>query len=154
MAVDTLTVGHQCPSTPDHDQKRPFQITLDTALFDRAVQQMRTTIATQDDPKHEHMLSLCQQEQQFVFEGVVKEPVVYLVRRFSAPVELESDLSGDELAILMAHDDDPFNRWDAGQPLFRHEVLRAFVAAAEGNSFSLHERSSVALETKFPADLG
>ena len=152
MARYTLTVAQQCPSTPDQDQKKPLHIPLATALFDRAGQAMKTTIGAQGDPKHEHMLSLCQQEQQFVFEGVVKEPVVSLLRRFSAPVELESDLSGDELAILMAHDDDPFNRWDAGQRLFSTEVLRAFEASVEGNSFSLNERFAVAFENTLRHD--
>ena len=78
--------------------------------------------------------------------------MVSLLRRFSAPVELESDLSGDELAILMAHDDDPFNRWDAGQRLFSTEVLRAFEAAVEGNSFSLNERFAVAFENTLRHD--
>lgn len=151
-ACYTLTVAQQCPPTPDQDHKKPFHIPLATALFDRSGRAMKTTVEEQGEPKHEHMLSLYQKEQQFVFEGVVKEPVVSLLRRFSAPVELEPDLSDDELAILMEHDDDPFNRWDAGQRLSSTEVLRAFETTVESSTFSLNDRFAVAFENTLRHD--
>src|SRR5690606_3569525 len=49
---------------------------------------------------------------------------------FSAPVRLELERSPEELAFLMAHDDDAFNRWDAGEKL----ALSILVAAAESTS--------------------
>jgi aminopeptidase N len=46
-----------------------------------------------------------------------------VLRDFSAPVRFEMERSRDELAFLMAHDSDAFNRWDAGQELFGGVVL-------------------------------
>ncbi|HUP09306.1 MAG TPA: aminopeptidase N C-terminal domain-containing protein, partial [Caldimonas sp.] len=40
-----------------------------------------------------------------------------LLRGFSAPVILADGLDDADLLVLLAHDTDPFNRWDAGQRL-------------------------------------
>jgi hypothetical protein len=40
-----------------------------------------------------------------------------LLRGFSAPVVLDYDYSDTQLLHLLAHDSDPFNRWEAGQRL-------------------------------------
>jgi aminopeptidase N len=48
---------------------------------------------------------------------------------FSAPVVLETELSDDALFVLLSHDHDPFNRWEAAQKL----ALRRILAAVHGN---------------------
>jgi aminopeptidase N len=73
------------------------------------------------------VLELVEAQQQFVFEGIDHEPVPSVLRGFSAPVRLEMDRTKESLAFLMAHDDDPVNRWDAGQQL----ALELLVSAAE-----------------------
>ena len=55
-------------------------------------------------------------------------PALSLLRRFSAPLTLQMDLSLQDRLCLLAHDDDPFSRWDAAQGLFRQVLL----ARAEG----------------------
>ena len=40
-----------------------------------------------------------------------------LLRGFSAPVILDDGLHDADLLVLLAHDSDPFNRWEAGQRL-------------------------------------
>jgi len=72
------------------------------------------------------VLELRDSEAAFVFEGVDERPVASVLRGFSAPVRLEMERSPDELAFLMAHDDDAFNRWDAGEKL----ALSLLVSAA------------------------
>src|SRR5687767_7847711 len=63
--------------------------------------------------RREAVLSLRQQEETFVFSAKSK-PVPSLLRGFSAPVVLEYPYGDEELLGLMARDDDPFNRWEAG----------------------------------------
>ena len=46
-----------------------------------------------------------------------------LLQGFSAPVQLEFERSPGELALLLAHDPDPFSRWDAAQQLWQHWLL-------------------------------
>ncbi len=86
----------------------------------------------------EQVLSLKKPEEKFVFEDQKAKPVPSLLRGFSAPVVLNYPYSEDELLHLMAHDDDPFNRWEAGQRLAASTILEKngapsakFVAAAK-----------------------
>ncbi len=78
---------------------------------------------------HELVVVLDQNEQSFVFSEVDAAPVVSLLRGFSAPVILECDYTPDELALLLAHDVDGFNRWEAGQQL----AARAYEELRDGN---------------------
>lgn len=57
------------------------------------------------------LLSLQQEEQSWVFEGVKEKPVLSMLRRFTAPVAIEHDLVRSELLALMRHDTDAFVRW-------------------------------------------
>jgi aminopeptidase N len=87
--------------------------------------------------REERVLSVKQAEEQFEFRDLEAKPVPSLLRGFSAPVTLNYPYSEEELVHLMAHDDDPFNRWEAGQRLAAEIVLKrqgipspAFVEAA------------------------
>jgi hypothetical protein len=53
-----------------------------------------------------------QKEEEFVFSDIHERPVPSLLRGFSAPIRLESDLSDSDLFFLLAHDSDDFNRFD------------------------------------------
>jgi aminopeptidase N len=79
----------------------------------------------------ERVLELVEAERRFTFEDVPERPVPSLLRGFSAPVKLVCARSRDELAFLMAHDSDAFNRWEAGQELAK-DLLLALTADAEG----------------------
>lgn len=61
------------------------------------------------------VLELKEEEQTFTFEGVSSEPIPSLLRDLSAPVKLRYDYTDEDLAFLMKHDTDSFNRWEAGQ---------------------------------------
>ena len=50
-----------------------------------------------------------------------------LLRGFSAPVVLDADLSVSDRALLLAHDSDPFNRWEAGRSLLREVLVEEIV---------------------------
>jgi aminopeptidase N len=52
-------------------------------------------------------------------------------------VAVEYDYSAAELAFLLAHDSDPFNRWEAGQRLALRELLQLAAAAAAGRPLEL-----------------
>ncbi|HEB87948.1 MAG TPA: DUF3458 domain-containing protein, partial [Deltaproteobacteria bacterium] len=78
------------------------------------------------------ILELRESQQRFVFEDVEGEPVPSILRGFSAPVRLEMDQSREALAFLMAHDEDPINRWDAGQRLALDWLVEATKIAGEG----------------------
>lgn len=54
---------------------------------------------------------LVQAEQEFTFAGITEPVVPSLLRGFSAPVRLKSDLTREDQLFLLAHDSDDFNRW-------------------------------------------
>jgi len=71
----------------------------------------------------EQMLHVRKADETFSFPGLKSKPVPSLLRRFSAPVVLNYPYSEAELLHLLAHDDDPFNRWEAGQRLATTIIL-------------------------------
>ncbi len=90
------------------------------------------------------VLELTEAEQTFVFEGLSEEPVPSLLRGFSAPVKLEMERSPSAFALQMAHDDDAFNRWDAGQRLALGLLVDGAEAIHRGGAFTLDEEFSAA----------
>ncbi|MDP1924788.1 MAG: DUF3458 domain-containing protein, partial [Thiobacillus sp.] len=81
------------------------------------------------------VLSLTEPTQTYVFEGIPAVPVASLLRDFSAPVLLEFEQTDAELAHLMAHDSDAFNRWEAGQRLATRVLLAGIAAGGAGNDW-------------------
>jgi aminopeptidase N len=79
----------------------------------------------------ERVLVLEEAEQAFVFINVNSSsaPVPSLLRGFSAPVLLDDGLSDADLLVLLQHDSDAFNRWEAGQRLALNRILAALRTA-------------------------
>lgn len=92
------------------------------------------------------VLEFASTEQTFTFVDVAEKPLPSLLRNFSAPVIVEYDYTSDELAFLLAHDSDPFNRWEAGQRL----ATRALLSLAT----NVQQRVPLALPDAFIAAFG
>ena len=69
------------------------------------------------------MLEVTEIEQSFIFNNVDEKPLPSLLRGFSAPVKVQYNYSNEQLAFLMAHDSDEFNRWNASQQLSINLIL-------------------------------
>lgn len=80
------------------------------------------------------VLEFTKREQSFTFVDVNEAPLPSLLRNFSAPVIVEFDYTNEQLAFLLAHDSDPFNRWEAGQRLATRELLALAGRTAKGVS--------------------
>jgi len=122
-----LTVHQHTPATQDQEHKDPLVIPLRMGLIGRDGRPICTNLAHEKTTECECVLEVTEEEQTFVFEDVPERPVASLLRGFSAPVIVERDLDDETLRFQMAHDTDPFNRWDAGQTLARRRVI-AFMA--------------------------
>ncbi len=129
----TLTLKQHTPPTPGQKEKRPLHIPFAVGLVGPDGADLPLQLEG-DAPAvgNEHVLSLTQAEQRFVFVNVPSRPVPSLLRGFSAPVVLKHDYSDAELAHLMAHDSDAFNRWEAGQRLATNIMLRGIEAVGDG----------------------
>ena len=95
----------------------------------------------------EEMLHVKQAEEKFEFKGLTGKPVPSLLRGFSAPVVLNYPYTEEELLHLLAHDDDPFNRWEAGQRLAASTILdrkgEPSAAFVEAMGRLLHEKDPI-----------
>ena len=76
------------------------------------------------------LLEMTKTTQSFTFEGLAARPVPSILRGFSAPVVLQRESSDSERAFLLAHDTDPFNRWEAGRALAKGTLLRMITQGA------------------------
>ncbi|MDH3947982.1 MAG: aminopeptidase N [Gammaproteobacteria bacterium] len=119
-----LTLQQHTPATPGQDVKQPFHIPLSIGLIDSQGNDMPLQLADKAAESITTMtLSLTKAEQVFTFHAVPEKPLVSIGRGFSAPVKFKRNLSDSELAFLLAHDSDEFNRWDAGQQLAMTNLL-------------------------------
>jgi aminopeptidase N len=122
--VFTLTVRQSCPPTPGQTEKQPFHIPLAIGLLDRDGRELPVTLFGETTPgPPTRVLEVRKAEQTFHFSGLEREPVPALLRGFSAPVKLDYPYSHAELVLLMAHETDPFCRWEAGQQLAAQIIL-------------------------------
>lgn len=122
----TLALKQSCPPTPGQLHKVPLHIPLALALLGSRGQELPLWVEGEAGAAvaTEKVLSMTQEQQSITFTDVPKEPVPSLLRGFSAPVKLLAERSDDQLAFLLGHDTDSFNRWDAGQELASRLMLR------------------------------
>jgi aminopeptidase N len=76
------------------------------------------------------ILVLDRDEQTFRFADIRVDPVLSVLRGFSAPVILDIQEDDARLAFRMAHDADPFNRWDAAQRYSERTILALAAGAS------------------------
>ncbi len=137
-----LTCRQSVPPTPDQPSKQPTVIPLAFGLVgkdghDLALKESRAGEAG--------VLVLSETEQVFAFSGIAVPPVLSINRGFSAPIKLVTDLRGDDLAFLAAHDSDPFNRWQALQTISMRLLMDNVVRLRAGKPPETDDRLMVAL---------
>src|SRR5574337_431343 len=127
----TLKLTQHAPTAAGMPTRLPLPIPVKLALFSRAgdMLPLRLDGAAGGDLR-ERVVVLDQAAQSLVFSGIDHAPVPSLLRGFSAPVILECDYTPAELALLLTHDPDGFNRWEAGQQL----ATRAYENLRDGAS--------------------
>jgi aminopeptidase N len=130
----TLHLSQTCAATPGQPEKQPYHVPITVGLVGPNGEDLPLHLAGASNVTTERVLSLQSASQDFVFEKVTVAPVPSLLRDFSAPVVLEFDYSEAELAHLLAHDHDPFNRCEAGQRLAGQLIVAATADIGAGNT--------------------
>jgi aminopeptidase N len=137
----TLTFTQNTPDTPGQTDKKPMVIPIALGLLNPNGDEVLPT----------EMLEMTQASQSFSYPNLASRPVPSILRGFSAPVILERDQTPDEQAFLLAHDTDPFNKWEAGNNLAT-DILVAMTEGADAGSLLPQSLKAVALdETLDPA---
>ncbi|WP_211444044.1 aminopeptidase N [Collimonas humicola] len=130
-----LTLSQTCAPTPGQSKKLPFHIPVAVGLLDSSGKDMALCLSTDGKGKAGNettrVLELTKAQQTFRFVDVAEAPVPSILRNFSAPVVLDVEYSDAELAFLLAHDSDAFNRWEAGQRLATRSLLALTTAVQQ-----------------------
>ena len=135
-----LTLAQSCAPTPGQPEKLPYHIPVALGLVGQDGADLPLRLAGEAAAGiGTRVLSLTAAEQEFVFEDVPAAPVPSLLRGFSAPVVLDFAYGDADLAHLLAHDSDSFNRWEAGQRLAARLILGAAQAIADATTLDWPE---------------
>jgi len=116
----TLTLAQENPPTPGQPEKGAKVIPVAVGLLNPNGDEVVPTT----------VLELTKPVQSFAFEGLAARPIPSILRGFSAPVVLEREVPAAERAFLLAHDTDPFNRWEAGRALAKDVLARMITQGA------------------------
>ncbi|MCP3673724.1 MAG: aminopeptidase N [Gammaproteobacteria bacterium] len=129
----TLTITQYCKPTPGQPHKEPFLIPLRLALFSKAGEMQNLDIANSDIKckivdngafsGKEAVIEITEHHQTIVFSGLNEKPIPSLLRGFSAPIKLHFGFSDQELALLLAFDNDSYSSWEAGQMLMTKLIV-------------------------------
>lgn len=106
----TLVCRQTCPPTPETAEKLPFHIPIQMAWFDQKGQLI---------PLQTPLLELRNDVEIFHFDGLAEEPVVSLLRDFSAPIILQTSATAEQTLNLLRFETNGFAKWDAAQRLMR-----------------------------------
>ena len=144
-----LTLSQSCKPGAGQKKPLPFHIPVAVGLLDARGRDMALTLegVASAKPATICVLELTKAKQTFIFNRVTTKPTPSLLRNFSAPVVMEYDYSDQELAQLMAHDSDAFNRWEAGQRLAMQRLLNLIKQVQRGETLTLDALFINALRT-------
>jgi aminopeptidase N len=109
------------PPTPGQPDKRPKVIPIAVGLLNPNGDEVMAT----------RTLEMTEATQVFRFPGLATRPIPSILRGFSAPVILDRQSTPEERAFLLAHDTDPFNKWEAGRALAKDVLARMVTEDAQ-----------------------
>jgi aminopeptidase N len=117
-----LTVHQVLKPTPGKPKKQPYFIPIAMALLGENGQEMSFDVEGGIKIR-DGVLAVAERTTNFTFKGVTSRPVPSLLRGFSAPVNVTIAHSDSDLAFLMHHDSDLFNRWQASNAYATRSIL-------------------------------
>ncbi|MFT3726340.1 MAG: aminopeptidase N [Terricaulis sp.] len=122
-----LTVTQNIAPTPGQNTKAAPPIPLSVSFIGADGAVLTTTLEGASGT--EHALVLDTPSATYTFSSIASAPIPAILRGFSAPVVLDDGLSVEQRLAQMAHDTDPFTRWEAGQSIARAIMLGDSAAA-------------------------
>jgi aminopeptidase N len=131
--------------TPGQPDKQPLVIPIAVGLLAHDGSEIVPT----------PLLEMTEAEQTFSFDDLAERPIPSILREFSAPVVLHRDTNNEERAFLLAHDTDPFNKWEAGRALAKDVLVRMITKGTNPDTGFLDALRQMALDaTQAPACRG
>lgn len=129
----TLTLTQVTKATQDQAEKHALHIPVKVELISNKGESLPLLInGEQINP----VLSLTEQEQQFVFENITHEPAIVLLEDFSAPCILNFKQTPEQLTTIVKYARSDFSKWDAQQTLMCDAIVDA-IASQNNNADNL-----------------
>ncbi|MHA7886862.1 aminopeptidase N [Roseicyclus sp.] len=141
-----MTLTQELPATPGQPLKEPAVIPVALGLLaPDGTELLPETLVVLDGREAELDFDIAGMAER---AGVAmpERVIPSLLRGFSAPVILDAPLSRADRLVLLAHDPDPFNRWEAGRSLMR-ETLLAMLTDGAAPDAALFEALATLLTT-------
>ncbi len=111
--IYTVKLSQKLPDTPGQTNKKPMVIPVALGLIGESGEDLIGT----------EILMLKEQEQKFEFKNIPVQPIPSVLRNFSAPVTLKTNISDkDYIRLTQTEIYDGFNRWESGQILARKVI--------------------------------
>ncbi len=121
----TFTLSQQCAPVGVEKQtgaeKLAFHIPVLFGLLDQSGNDI--PLSLEGKATNTVLLELTEPTQTWTFENINATPTPSILRDFSAPVIIEYAYSDQDLALLSAHDNNAFTRWEAGQELAARQLI-------------------------------
>ena len=144
----TLRVRQELPATADGSPKEPLHIPLAVGLVGRDGRALAPASAGGPEetgpqeagrggpagPPGTAVFEVRAGAGTFRLTGLGSAPVASVLRGFSAPVRIAMERPDEDLVTLLAHDPDPFARWDAGQTLALSRLDRLIERSIESRA--------------------
>jgi aminopeptidase N len=131
-----LEVTQRVPPSTGYPVKEPMVIPLVLGLLGGDGQDLPLKSAD-GRPIERGVVKLAKPTETLIFGDISHRPVPSLNRGFGAPVKLSTNLAGDDLQFLAAHDRDPFNRWEALQVLATRLLVEGVAALRAGGQMQI-----------------
>ncbi len=132
-----LHLAQHTPPTPGQPDKLPRCIPVAIGLLHPDGSELRPTT----------VLEMTQSTQSFAFRDLPCKPILSILRGFSAPVVLVQDTDNATHAFLLAHDTDPFTKWEAGRALGRDLLMRMALQGSDADPAYLQALRAVLTDT-------
>jgi len=121
----SLNFKQSLKAHPKYPNLQTVPIPVALALFDAATgeQLLLNSDSLFENAVKDGVYLFDQDRASIVFSGLSTQPVVSLLRNFSAPVNLEFNYTDEELAFLIQYETNGFNQWQATQTLLERILL-------------------------------
>jgi aminopeptidase N len=141
--VFTLKIEQSCPPTLGQEFKKDFFFPLEIGLMGSDGKDQ--VLEFSDSNKGEAfnlengLLKVSAKNEEFSFKNIAERPVLSINRGFTAPINIVSDQSLDDLYFLYAKDNDGQNRYQAAQ-ILNQKLVRDLVETRDQSSWKIPDQ--------------
>ncbi|MBB2970167.1 aminopeptidase N [Mesorhizobium sp. RMAD-H1] len=146
----TIELEQSLKATPGQNRKKPMHIPIQFGLIGSDGKDIIPASATGAEVTGD-VIHLRKRRETVRFTGIAERPVPSLLRGFSAPVTMASELPQDDLKFLALNDSDPVGRWQALAKLLTGALI-AGVKRVRGGKPPVIDADIIGLVGRIAAD--